>query len=342
MDQPLVSILINSYNYADYLRDAIDSALAQTYAHREVIVVDDGSTDGSRELIASYGTRIIPILKPNGGQASAMNAGILACVGDVVCMLDADDYWLPGKVAHVVELASCHPRASVIYHRVQRISSDGRLIGTPRPRTRMHGAIRSMACRSGGMWPFPPTTALSFRREFLAQALPIPEESYRTCADLYLATLAAFCGEVAGTDEALAMYRVHGRNLWLRMDDGRPDERQALSGHLRRHEIQVRELNAALERLGMPDRVRLEEHLPYQILCYRLNLGTTLRQLALLTLRWPGESLSVRMKMLLRNLRKVHGTVSHRAHQDAEKTPDGNPGASGHGAQEADRGVVSR
>src|SRR3984957_19493050 len=70
---PSVSIIITNYNYARYLRASIDSALAQTYPQVEVIVVDDGSTDGSREIIESYGTRIVPVIKANGGHRSAVH-----------------------------------------------------------------------------------------------------------------------------------------------------------------------------------------------------------------------------------------------------------------------------
>ena len=92
---PLVSILINNYNYAQYLSQAIDSALGQTYTNTEIIVVDDGSTDNSREIINSYGNQIISVLKENGGQASAINAGFAASKGDIICLLDADDIFLP-------------------------------------------------------------------------------------------------------------------------------------------------------------------------------------------------------------------------------------------------------
>src|SRR5436853_3004216 len=79
-----VSIIINNYNYGRFLRDAIDSALGQGYPNTEVVVVDDGSSDDSRDIIASYGNRIIPVLKVNGGQASAFNAGFEASGGDVI------------------------------------------------------------------------------------------------------------------------------------------------------------------------------------------------------------------------------------------------------------------
>ena len=85
----MISIIINNYNYARFLRAAIDSALGQSYQPIEVLVVDDGSTDQSRAIIDSYGDRIRPVLKKNGGQASALNAGFAQSQGDSVIFLDA-------------------------------------------------------------------------------------------------------------------------------------------------------------------------------------------------------------------------------------------------------------
>src|SRR5208282_584801 len=93
--RPLVSIIVTNYNYARYLRAAIDSALAQTYPHVEVIVVDDGSTDESREVIESYEKRVLPVIKANGGHGSAVNAGFVVSRGEIVIFLDADDELLP-------------------------------------------------------------------------------------------------------------------------------------------------------------------------------------------------------------------------------------------------------
>jgi glycosyltransferase involved in cell wall biosynthesis len=95
----LATVLITSYNYAAFLPEAIDSALGQTHPEVEVVVVDDGSTDDSRETIARYGDRIVPVLQENAGQASATNAGFAASRGDIVCLLDADDFFAPEKVA---------------------------------------------------------------------------------------------------------------------------------------------------------------------------------------------------------------------------------------------------
>ena len=99
-----LSVLINNFNYARYLDAAIESALGQDFPDFEVVVVDDGSTDNSRELIARYGARIVPVLKANGGQASSFNAGFAASTGDVVFLLDADDAFLPGKLRRVADL----------------------------------------------------------------------------------------------------------------------------------------------------------------------------------------------------------------------------------------------
>ena len=101
-ERPLVSIVVTNYNYGRYLRAAIDSALAQTYVLIEVIAVDDGSTDGSREIIESFADRIVPVIKANGGHGSALNAGFDASRGEIVMFLDADDELLPEAAAQVV------------------------------------------------------------------------------------------------------------------------------------------------------------------------------------------------------------------------------------------------
>src|SRR5260221_12358121 len=89
------SIIVTSYNYERFLGHAIESALAQTHGETEVIVVDDGSTDGSRRVIDAFGNRITSVPKANAGQASAFNAGFAASSGEIVPFLDSDDVLLP-------------------------------------------------------------------------------------------------------------------------------------------------------------------------------------------------------------------------------------------------------
>src|ERR1700676_5593843 len=121
--RPLVSILINNYNYASFLGEAIESALAQTFDNFEVIVVDDGSTDSSREVIAQYGNRIVRIMKENGGQASAFNACFAASKGDIICFLDSDDLFLPEKVSSIVQIFEDNPQAGWCFDRVREFDN---------------------------------------------------------------------------------------------------------------------------------------------------------------------------------------------------------------------------
>src|SRR5947207_2823602 len=96
------SIVINNYNYSRFLSEAIDSALAQSYTHAEVIVVDDGSTDNSREIIERYGDRLTAITQQNAGQGAAYNTGFATSRGDFVCFLDADDVLNPNAITEAV------------------------------------------------------------------------------------------------------------------------------------------------------------------------------------------------------------------------------------------------
>jgi len=98
-DGPGVSVVIPAYNYAHYLAEAVDSVLAQTYAPVELIVVNDGSTDGTRELLAGYGDRIVAIHQGNQGLSAARNTGVRRASHEFVAFLDADDVWEPEKLA---------------------------------------------------------------------------------------------------------------------------------------------------------------------------------------------------------------------------------------------------
>src|SRR3954470_14903411 len=101
---PRCAIVINNFNYARFLHEAIESALGQTWPNTEVIVVDDGSTDESREGVNRYKDQVSAVFKPNGGQGSAYNAGWAASHGDILCFLDADDTLFPDAMESAVSL----------------------------------------------------------------------------------------------------------------------------------------------------------------------------------------------------------------------------------------------
>lgn len=213
MGQPFVSVIINNYNYAHFVSQAVESALAQRYPHKEVLVVDDGSTDRSREVLEPYAERGVRLIfKENGGQASAFNRGFQESRGDIVAFLDADDYWdsrLLEKLA-----ANWHSSASMALWRLQVVDAEGNLRAEAVPPGALwQGDIRKRYALSG-WYPHPPTSGLAFSRNALTQILPIDETLWQISADAPLYTIAPFLGEVVALDEALGYYRVHGANLW--------------------------------------------------------------------------------------------------------------------------------
>src|SRR5947209_447543 len=98
MTRPVLTIAINNHNYGRFLADAVDSALAQTYSEVEVVVVDDGSTDESSEVIRQYGPSVRAIFQERQGHAAALDTGLGAASGEIVCFLDADDILLPETI----------------------------------------------------------------------------------------------------------------------------------------------------------------------------------------------------------------------------------------------------
>jgi glycosyltransferase involved in cell wall biosynthesis len=110
---PQVSVILPTYNRDWILAEAIDSVLGQRYPDLELIVVDDGSTDRTAELLASYGERLRHIQQPNRGVSAARNTGIAAARGSLIAFLDSDDLWLPGKVTAQVRYFNTHPHISI-------------------------------------------------------------------------------------------------------------------------------------------------------------------------------------------------------------------------------------
>lgn len=111
----MVSTVITSYNKAPWVGEAIESALSQDYANQEVIVVDDGSSDATREVCSAYGERIKFIYQENQGCPAAKNTGIYAARGEFIAILDGDDRWRPGKLTKQVSLLRANTEAGLVY-----------------------------------------------------------------------------------------------------------------------------------------------------------------------------------------------------------------------------------
>lgn len=227
-----VSIIINNYNYGSFLRQAIDSALAQTYQLVEVIVVDDGSTDNSRDIIASYSDQVVGVLKDNGGQPSAMNAGFAVSQGDIVALLDSDDWFEPNKVEEVVEIFIKNPDISWCFHPLTRIrQGDNEPVVAPRVFPSLKQDI-SQKCDfrrrlKRGYLNFyaPPTSGLCFTRAALDKVFPLPEK-LGNAVDRYLVYASMLVGEGYFLNKPLTIQLIHSQNHITHQDSEVADSRR--------------------------------------------------------------------------------------------------------------------
>lgn len=211
-----LSVVVNNYNYERFVREAIDSALDQSAVDVEVVVVDDGSTDGSRLVIESYGTLITPVYRSNGGQGAALSQAFESVTGDIVIFLDADDTLLPGIAERVVQAFEHEPDLARVQWPLQTVDALGRPNGpvVPSPSMMPSGDLRQHIVRyRTHVWPA--TSGNAFSRRFLARLMPVPPEC-RLGTDLYLAETSALLGPVQSLLEPGGTYRVHGSNIWTR------------------------------------------------------------------------------------------------------------------------------
>jgi glycosyltransferase involved in cell wall biosynthesis len=221
MASPLVSIVINNFNYERFVGDAIDSALNQTYHPIEIIVVDDGSTDGSRDVIARYGDRIVAILQPNGGQISAVNAGVAAASGEIIFILDSDDALRSQAAQEVV--AAWQPGCSKIQFQLAVVDGDGRWsdsIFPSYPADLTPQRILEQALATG-LYPCPPSSGNAYGHAFLERIMPL-RIGRRHWPDGPINSVAPLYGEVILLNSVLGYYRIHGNNAWSQ-GDLRPD-----------------------------------------------------------------------------------------------------------------------
>ena len=218
-DSSLASIIISNCNYAPFLKEAVDSALNQTYPHTEVIVVDDGSTDGSREIIAGYGDRIRPLLKPNGGHTSAMNAGYQISRGSAIFFLDSDDTMFTTTVERAMALLRDGGAAKVHWPMVE-VNAESKPTGKIKCPNAAEGDLKDLVVSQGPlMYPSPPTSGNAWSRQFLEQVFPLPEVEAQfgfggASADSYLSALAPLFGRITRITEPQCTYRVHAKNVY--------------------------------------------------------------------------------------------------------------------------------
>ena len=217
MDGPLVSVLIPVFNGERYVRQAIDSALGQTYPPHEIIVVDDGSTDSSRAIAESYGGKVVCIAQPNQGPSAARNRLIEASSGDWIAFLDCDDYWFPDKLEKQVAAVKQNPPADLIYTGRIEIDEYGR--ATDYPARSAEWVKRNLPVLN----PIYPSSVLARRSVMQRQRWTTEFRSSEDWWFFYeLAKEANFCC----IEEPTFYYRVHSQSLtnrnWRRvLEDAR-------------------------------------------------------------------------------------------------------------------------
>jgi len=215
--KPLVTILICKYNYGRFLAEAIESALAQTWKNIEVIVVDDGSTDESREILTKYKGKIRIILKENGGQASAFNAGIAKARGEIVCFLDSDDICHRDRVSRVIEKYK-QGKWGLVCHDLDVIDGNGtsvKMKWTQFAGTNLIEISKTdIIIKHNYAWIFSPTSGMSLPTKLAHKIFPLPAEKWKISADEPLAYASACLDSVGVIPEILGSYRLHGNNLF--------------------------------------------------------------------------------------------------------------------------------
>jgi len=248
---PLTTVLIDTYNYGRFVEQAIESVLSQDFPPQrlEVIVVDDGSTDDTAQRVSKYGSRIKYLQKQNGGQASAFNLGFAHASGDFIVLLDADDYFLPGKLRRVFEAFQSHPDVGMVYHRFPRMHA-GEVLVPDVEFDSLSGFLRTDA-RKLSKYRAHQTSCLAFRRTVLQEIFPIPE-SMRIQADAYVEMTAVLMAPILAIEEDLALYRIHGKNLCagdFQAADREAATRLVISSNTVRREVQ-RWIRAHRPRIG--------------------------------------------------------------------------------------------
>ena len=281
MRTPAVTVLIDTFNHERFIEEAIVSALEQDFpaTEMEILVVDDGSTDGTPEIVRKFAPRVRYARKENGGQASAFNFGIPLAQGEIIAFLDGDDWWAKPKISKVMEILSSRPDIGVIGHGIYEVDSHtGRMIATLPEKpgeidlhtTAGAGFFRHMMCFFG-------TSRVTIRKRVVQRALPIPDALVIE-ADEFMSTLSAAYSKASLIREPLTFYRLHAGNLFqIRSSDTIKSRRI--------HQVIVALAKALEERLSdasvPPDSVRA--------IVEQLQVGA-MRMRLMLDGGWPWET----------------------------------------------------
>jgi glycosyltransferase involved in cell wall biosynthesis len=272
MAKPFVSVLIDTYNHERFIEQAIVSALEQDFpaAEREIIVVDDGSSDRTPEVVRKFEPQVRLLQKKNGGQASAFNVGIPECKGEIVSFLDGDDWWVSNKLQLAVSELEKNAELGAVGHGHYEVHADGRPLGVvvPEKKTLLHLQDMPTALLFTHLRCFLGTTKITIRKRILDRILPFPEELVIE-ADEYMFTLAPAIAPALVLDKPLFYYRFHEGNLFQHSgsDESKTRRKQNVL------EVLYHCLPPRLHALGIRDDVVAAVMKPIWIDADRLRLG---------------------------------------------------------------------
>ena len=226
-----VSVIIPAYNKADYTALAIDSVLGQTYPDIEIIVVDDGSTDKTRERLAAYGQKIRYIYKENGGACSARNIGIREARGEYIALLDCDDLYAANKIELGVEYFQRHPGIGFIHTAAHFIDREGRTVGYySHPKSRRQGSIAGQLILGNHIC----NSTVMVRRSCF-EKVGLFDESIFTPADWDMWLRLAEHFQAGYINMPLTRYRVSDNYILNKLDLARQEEEKVVENYFKRH-----------------------------------------------------------------------------------------------------------
>lgn len=301
----LVSVLINNYNYGRFLARCIDSALAQTYKNIEIIVVDDGSTDESFEVLDRYKESVTIVRQANGGQGAAYNTGYARAFGEVVIFLDADDVLAPGVLAQVASEFSDLSVAKVQW-RLQVIDDRDQPSGGVFPDVLHSGSVIDII-QKFGIYGSPPGSGNAFRRSAIDAFFPIDEALWRIAADTVPVVVAPFSGSVVTLECIGGGYRIHDKPeaagaFVLNNSPAKPAEAVRLANRCRE---QVFDLLSKAHLIVQPFRFEMPAQVKLRLICMKAlpreypfhgdSLLNILLDAFSSLCRWPGFNLRRRL-----------------------------------------------
>ena len=211
---PSVTVQVDTYNHERFIEEALASVVEQDFPapEMEIIVVDDGSTDGTAEIVQRFAPRVRLLRKKNGGQASAFNSGIPEARGEIVAFLDGDDWWARNKLTRVVETMASDPEVGIVGNGITVVQGDGQSFSEV---LREGFCFRANSLEGARLFRLRKsllgTSRMTIRRELLRRIGPVPEP-LTVEADEYLFTLAAVLAKARIVPEALTFYRIHESN----------------------------------------------------------------------------------------------------------------------------------